>query len=250
MFLGSLKTDTEILRYPPTWLPEKVIWTNYANVFTMQPFARQFLNSVVIMALVCLLTVIVSSCAGYVFAHEPPRGASVLFVILLSATFIPPEATIVPLFRLVSRIGWLDTFYPLVIIMVFLHTAPIATFILRQAYISLPRELGESAAIDGASKFRVFVSIYTPLVRPSIAAVVVLAGWNSWSQYLEPLVYLRSTEKFTVPLALTHFDDPFSGPLWSTQMAATTLSVIPVLVVFLLAQKHVIAGLTAGALKS
>lgn len=250
MLSGSVKSDAEILSYPPTWIPREFRWSNYAAVFELQPFGRQFFNSVFVMALVCLLTVVVSCCAGYAFARIKPVGSSLLFLLLLSATFIPPEATIVPLFRLVGWLNWLDTYYPLVIITVFLHTAPIATFILRQAYLSLPKELGESATLDGASNLRIFLTIYTPLVRPSLAAVVVLAGWHSWSQYLEPLVYLRSTEMFTVPLALTQFNDPFAGPLWSVQMAATTLSVLPVLVLFVFAQRHVIAGLTAGAVKS
>jgi|SRR5690625_1125818 len=250
MVTGSVKSDSEVLSYPPTLFPRDFKWSNYTAVFELQPFGRQFFNSVFVMAMVCLLTVIVSACAGYAFARVKPIGSSVLFLILLSATFIPPEATIVPLFRLVGWLDWIDTYYPLIIITVFLHSAPIATFILRQAYLSLPKELGESARLDGASNMRIFVTIYTPLVRPSLAAVVVLAGWHSWSQYLEPLIYLRSTEMFTVPLALTQFYDPFAGPMWGIQMAATTLSVLPVLVLFLLAQRHVISGLTAGAVKS
>ncbi|MFD5226646.1 carbohydrate ABC transporter permease [Microbacterium sp. NPDC058342] len=250
MLTGSVKSDAEILSYPPTLFPREFQWSNYAAVFELQPFARQFFNSVFVMALVCVLTVIVSTCAGYAFARVKPVGSSILFLVLLSATFIPPEATIVPLFRLVGWLNWIDTYYPLVIITVFLHSAPIATFILRQAYLGLPKELGESARLDGASDLRIFLTIYTPLVRPSLAAVMVLAGWHSWSQYLEPLIYLRSTEMFTVPLALTQFYDPFAGPLWSVQMAATTLSVLPVLALFLFAQRHVISGLTAGAVKS
>lgn len=250
MLSGSFKSDAEILSYPPTWIPSDFRWENYVRVFQLQPFAQQFLNSVVIMALACALTVVVATCAGYAFARIKPFGSGVLFFVLLSANFIPPEATLVPLFRLVSALGWLDTFYPLVIITVFLHTAPIATFIMRQAFLSMPKELGESAMLDGASNLRVFLQIYTPLVRPSLASVVVLAGWHSWSQYLEPLIYLRSTTKFTVPLALTQFNDPFAGPLWSVQMAATTLSVLPVLILFFFAQRHVISGLTAGAVKS
>ncbi|GAA5153026.1 carbohydrate ABC transporter permease [Microbacterium pseudoresistens] len=250
MVLGSVKSDAEILSYPPTLFPSEFKWSNYAQVFELQPFARQFFNSVFVMALVCALTVIVSACAGYAFARVKPLGSSILFLVLLSATFIPPEATIVPLFQLVTSLGWIDTYYPLVIITVFLHSAPIATFILRQAYLGLPKELGESARLDGASDLRIFLTIYTPLVRPSLAAVVVLAGWHSWSQYLEPLIYLRDTEMFTVPLALTQFYDPFAGPMWGIQMAATTLSVLPVLILFLFAQRHVISGLTAGAVKS
>jgi multiple sugar transport system permease protein len=121
---------------------------------------------------------------------------------------------------------------------------------MRQAFVALPGEFEEAAAIDGAGRWRTFLQIYFPLVRPSLASVVVLSCWYSWNQFLEPLVYLRSTNLLTVPVALTRYHDPYGGPQWQLQMAATTLSVIPVLLVFFFAQRHVVAGLTAGGLKS
>lgn len=121
---------------------------------------------------------------------------------------------------------------------------------MRQAFLTLPAEFEEAATIDGSSRLRTMLQIYFPLARPSLASVVVLACWYSWNQFLEPLIYLRSPEKLTVPVALTHHEDPLAGPLWGVQMAATTLSIIPVLLVFFFAQRHVVSGLTAGGLKS
>ncbi|APX33968.1 hypothetical protein BH708_16045 [Brachybacterium sp. P6-10-X1] len=250
MLSASLKSSSEILRYPPTIIPEDVQWGNYADVFALQPFAQQFVNSVVIMALVAVLTLLMSVPAGYALARIKPLASGAIFLVLLSAMFIPPEATIIPLFQYAAELGWVDTHYPLVIFTAVLVTAPIATFVMRQAFLTLPAEFEEAATIDGSSRLRTMLQIYFPLARPSLASVVVLACWYSWNQFLEPLIYLRSPEKLTVPVALTHYEDPIAGPLWGVQMAATTLSVIPVLLVFFVAQRHVVSGLTAGGLKS
>ncbi|GAA2385485.1 carbohydrate ABC transporter permease [Dactylosporangium salmoneum] len=250
MISGSLKSENEILRYPPTILPEVVRWKNYERVFELQPFARQFLNSVLIMAVVCVLTLVLSVFAGYALARVRPIAAGAVFIVLLSGIFLPPEATIIPLFRFAGKLGWTNTFLPLILFTAVLTTSPIATFVMRQAFLSLPAEFDEAAALDGSGRWRTMLRIYLPLARPSLASVVVLSCWYSWNQFLEPLVYIRSTDLLTVPVALTHYNDPMAGPLWSVQMAATTLSVIPVLLVFFFAQRHVVAGLTAGGLKS
>lgn len=250
MVSGSLKSPTEILRYPPTLIPEDIRWDNYTKVFDLQPFTQQFANSVIIMALVTALTMLLSVPAGYALARVRPIASGAIFLVLLSALFIPPEATIIPLFQFAAKLGWVDTHYPLVVFTAVLVTAPIATFVMRQTFLTLPAELEEAATIDGSSRLRTMLQVYLPLARPSLASVVVLSCWYSWNQFLEPLIYVRSPEKLTVPVALTHYEDPIAGPLWGVQMAATTLSVIPVLVVFFLAQRHVISGLTAGGLKS
>jgi multiple sugar transport system permease protein len=250
MMSGSLKSINEILRYPPALLPEIVRWDNYAQVFQLQPFVRQFGNSVLVMVAVCILTIVISVPAGYALARVRPVASGVIFVFILSAIFLPPEATIVPLFQLAAAIGWNNTLWPLIVFTAILTTSPIATFVMRQAFLTIPGEFEEAATVDGSSRWRTMMQIYLPLARPSIAAVIVLSCWYSWNQFLEPLVYLRSQELLTVPVALTHFNDPFAGPLWNVQMAATTLSVIPVLLVFFFAQRHVVAGLTAGGLKS
>lgn len=250
MVSGSLKSRSEILRYPPTLVPDELRWDNYAQVFELQPFDRQFLNSLAIMALVCLLTLAVAIPSGYALARVRPRGAALIFILLLSGIFIPPEAVIVPLFRFSAQLGWLDTYAPLVVFTSMLFTAPVAMFVMRQAFVILPHEFEEAATLDGASRWRTMMRIYLPLAKPSIASAVVFTAWYSWNQFLEPLVYLRSRTMLTVPVALTLFEDPLAGPRWQVQMAATTLSVLPVLIVFLLAQRHIVAGLTAGGMKS
>jgi multiple sugar transport system permease protein len=121
---------------------------------------------------------------------------------------------------------------------------------MRQAFLTLPPEVDEAATIDGAGRMRTMLQISTPLVRPSLASVVVISCWYSWNQFLEPLVYIRDVNLLTVPVALTRFTDTYGQPLWNVQMAATTVSVLPVLLVFFFAQRHVVAGLAAGGLKA
>lgn len=246
---GSLKSNAEIQAYPPTLLPESLRWENYARVFELQPFALQYWNSISIMAMVCLITAVISTCAGYALARVRPAMGNVIFLMLLSGIFIPPEATIIPLFRMASSLGWIDTHLPLIVFTVFIYSGPFATFIMRQAFVAMPAEFGEAAMIDGAGRWRTFLQIYLPIARPSLAASMVLAAWLSWNQYLEPLIYLRSQDKFTVPLAVANFEDVFLGKQLNVEMAATTLSIIPILVLFMFAQRQVIAGLTAGGLK-
>lgn len=250
MVSGSLKSRSEILRYPPSLIPEDIRWDNYLQVFELQPFERQFLNSIAIMALVCAVTIAVAIPSGYALARVRPRGAGAVFILLLCGIFIPPEAVIVPLFRFSAQLGWIDTYVPMVVFTSFLFTAPVAMFVMRQAFVMLPQEFEEAATLDGASRWRTMVQIFLPLAKPSIASAIVFTAWYSWNQFLEPLVYLRSRDMLTVPVALTLFEDPLAGPRWNVQMAATTLSVLPVLIVFLFAQRQIVAGLTAGGMKS
>lgn len=250
MISASLKSINEVLRYPPTIIPEIFQWGNYVQVFTLQPFGRQFANSILVMVLVVAVTLTIAVPAGYALARVRPVGAAAIFLVLLSGVFIPPEAVIVPLFQAAADLGWVDSFTPLVLFTAVLSTAPVAMFIMRQAFLTLPNEFEEAAVLDGATRWRTMVQIFLPLVRPSIASAVVFTAWFSWNQFLEPLVYLRSQTMLTVPVALTLFEDPLAGPRWHIQMAATTISVVPVLIVFLIAQRHVVSGLTAGGLKS
>lgn len=245
----SVKTQAGALAYPPQWIPETFHWDNYRTVFTFQPFGFQFFNSIYIAALVCLITLVTASLAGYAFARLRFPGRNILFVLVLSALFIPPEATIIPLFRNSIAFGWYDTHLPLIIFTSFSSTGTIATFVMRQAFLTIPREYEEAARMDGAGWIRTFVRVMLPMTRPSLAAVVVLSAWHSWNQFLEPLIFIRSAEKLTVPVALAQYVDPYSGPMFNIQSAATTLSIVPLLIVFMLAQRHVVAGLSAGGIK-
>lgn len=248
MVTGSLKGNNEVLSFPPTFFPETLRFDNYVEVFRYQPFANQFFNSIIVLVAVVAITLVVATTAGYAFARVRIPGASIIFLVLLMGIYIPAESTLVPLYRMSAALGWLDTLIPLILIPAL--ASPIAMFVMRQAFLALPAEFGEAATLDGAGRWRIMVQIYVPMVRPALAATTVLTAFYTWNSFLYPLIFLRTRENFTVPLGIAQYEDAYSGPLWSIQLAAATLSVIPVIIVFLLAQRQIISGMTAGGVKS
>lgn len=249
MATSSLKPMSEILQVPPTVWPQSATWDAYGEVFRLQPFAQQYWNSLYIAALVTLGTMAISALAGYAFARIRFRGANALFVLVLAGMLVPAEVTIVPLFRMVNSLGLVDTHWPLIVVPIFGAPSVLATFIMRQFFLGLPRELEEAGRMDGLGRWGIFGRIALPLARPALAAVAIFTFLKSWNLYLEPIVYLSSREKFTLPQALTQYVDAYGGPMWNVQLAATTLTVIPVLAVFLVAQRQFVQGLAHTGLK-
>ncbi|QDB79886.1 carbohydrate ABC transporter permease [Georgenia wutianyii] len=249
MATSSMKTTSEILRVPPTLWPASPSLEPYRQVFELQPFAQQYWNSLYIAALVTVGTILFSSMAGYAFARVRFPGANLLFVVVLIGLLVPIEVTIVPLFRMVNTLGLIDTHWPLIVIPILGAPSVLATFIMRQFFLGLPGELEEAGRMDGLSRFGIFWRIAFPLARPAVAAVAIFMFLKSWNMYLEPIVFLSSRENFTLPQALTQYVDAYGGPIWNVQLAATTLTVIPVLVVFIFAQRQFIQGLAQTGLK-
>lgn len=249
MVTSSLKPVDEIFAFPPRLLPRTWEWGSYAEVFRLQPFARQYFNSAYIAVLVTAGTLLVSSMAGYAFARVPFRGRGPLFVLLLSALLMPAEVTVIPLYRLMGTLGVTDTHWPLIVVPIFGAQSVFGTFIMRQFFVSLPYELEEAGRLDGLGRFGLFFRIALPLAKPALSALAIIAFLNSWNLFLEPLVYLRSKELFTLPLALTQFRDTYGSPIWNVQLAATSLTVVPVLLVFLAAQRQFIQGIAHSGLK-
>jgi multiple sugar transport system permease protein len=187
--------------------------------------------------------------AGYAFARIRFPGANALFIVVLTGLLIPSEVTIVPLFRMFLKLGWVNTHWPLVLIPVFGAPSVFATFVMRQFFIALPAELEEAARVDGLGRFRIFRTIALPLARPALASVAIFTFLHSWNLYLEPIVFLSTPSKFTLPQALTQYTDAYGGPMWNIQLAAATLTALPVLIVFVLAQKQFVEGLAHTGLK-
>lgn len=249
MVASSFKPAGEIFRTPPTLWPENPTLQGYIDAFTVAPLAQQYWNSFYIAVLVTVGTVIVSSCAGFAFARIRFPGANVIFLVVLAGLMVPSEVTIVPLFRMVSEIGLLNTHWPLILIPMLGGPSVLCTFIMRQFFLGLPIELEEAGRIDGLSIFGVFRKVAFPLAGPAIASVAILSFLKSWNLYLEPLVFLSSKTNFTLPLALTQYDDGYGNILWTAQLAATTTTVIPLLLVFLFAQRFFVEGLARTGLK-
>lgn len=249
MVTSSLKPEAEIFAFPPSLLPGQPSFDAYRRVFELQPFGRQYLNSLYISLLVTAGTMAVASLAGYGFARIRFRGQGPLFVLVLTGLLIPSEVTIVPLFRIFSAWGMIDTHWPLILVPIFGAPAVLATFIMRQFFITLPAELEEAARIDGLGRAGMFWRVALPLARPALGAVSIFTFLHSWNLYLEPVVFLSSPDNFTLPQALTQFTDAYGGGLYSVQLAAASMTALPVLVVFIVAQKQFIEGLAHTGLK-
>jgi multiple sugar transport system permease protein len=249
MVSGSLKPQIEIFATPPTLIPRNVQWENYARVFELQPFARQYWNSVWIATVVTIGTLVFSSLSGYAFARIRFWGSGVLFVLLLSALMMPEEVIIVPKFMLVQRLSLDDTHWPLVIFPIFGAQGVVATFMMRQHFLGLPDELEEAARLDGLNRWGMFWLIAIPISRPILTAVAIITFLYSWNSFLEPLVYLQSSDLFTLPIALRAFTNEYGIPIWEVQLAATTLSVLPILVFYMLAQRLVVESFASSGVK-
>ncbi len=249
MVTSSIKPISDILAFPPQFVPRNFDWSTYSKVFELQPFARQYWNSAYIAAIVTLGTMTFSSMAGYAFARIRFPYSNAIFMIVLLGLLIPSEVTIVPLFQLFLKLGLVNTHVPLIVVPIFGAPSVFATFVMRQFFISLPGELEEAARVDGLGRFKIFWTIALPLARPALASVAIFTFLYSWNMYLEPLVYLSSAEKFTLPQALTQFVDNYGGPMWNIQLAAATLTALPVLAVFVVAQKQFVEGLAHTGLK-
>jgi multiple sugar transport system permease protein len=249
MVTSSLKPISDIFVFPPQLFPTHPDWSTYKQVFTIQPFAQQYWNSAWIAAVVTTATLAVSSMAGYAFARIRFPGANALFIVVLTGLLIPSEVTIVPLFQMFLKLGWVNTHWPLVLIPVFGAPSVFATFVMRQFFIALPQELEEAARVDGLGRFKIFRTIALPLARPALASVAIFTFLHSWNLYLEPIVFLSTPSRFTLPQALTQYTDAYGGPMWNIQLAAATLTALPVLIVFVLAQKQFVEGLAHTGLK-
>jgi multiple sugar transport system permease protein len=249
MVTSSVKPVGEIFAFPPSLVPTDVSLDAYGQVFTVQPFARQYFNSMYIALLVTAGTMVVAALAGYAFARIRFRGQNVLFLVVLTGLLIPSEVTIVPLFQMFRAWGMIDTHWPLILVPIFGAPSVLATFIMRQFFITLPVELEEAARVDGLGRFATFLRIALPLARPALGAVAIFTFLHSWNLYLEPIVFLSTPEKFTIPQALTQFVDTYGGPMWNVQLAAAALTAIPVLAVFVFAQRQFIEGLAHTGIK-
>jgi len=249
MVTSSIKPISDIFAFPPDIIPQRVDLSTYAQVFELQPFAQQYWNSAYIAALVTGGTMLFSSMAGYAFARIRFPFANALFMVVLVGLLIPAEVTIVPLFQMFLSWDMINTHWPLILVPIFGAPSVFATFVMRQFFIALPKELEEAARVDGLGRFKIFWTIALPLARPALGAVGIFTFLHSWNLYLEPIVFLSTPELFTLPQALTQFTDAYGGAMWNIQLAAATMTAIPILIVFIIAQRQFVEGLAHTGLK-
>jgi len=249
MITSSFKPINEIFAFPPTLLPQNPTVQPYIDAVTLQPFALQYFNSMYIAIVVTAATMLFSAMAGYAFARIRFPGADFLFLIVLAGLLVPSEVTIVPLFQMFNTLGLINTHWPLLLVSTFGAPSVLATFIMRQFFITLPVELEEAATLDGLTRAGIWWRISMPLAKSALAAVAIFTFLHTWNLYLEPTVYLQSPELFTLPQALTRYTDAYGGQQWNVQLAAATMTAVPVLIVFLFAQRQFVEGLSQTGLK-
>ena len=245
MISTSLTTTGELFKLPPQLIPNPVDTSAYERLFTQVPIVRWVLNSVGIALSVTLLQVLSSAMAAYAFTRLNFRGRNAIFVLFLATLMVPFQVMIVPLFIELRYMGLLDSYAGLIIPEM---AMPFGVFLLRQAFMGLPRELEEAAFVDGAGHVRVFFTLVLPLSKPAVATVAVFSFMGSWNNFLWPLIVINSPELMTLPLGLSSLSSRFVTD-WNLLLGGATISVLPIVAVFLFAQRYVLQGVAMSGLK-
>ena len=246
MISSSLKPNYQVLEYPPRWLPRPIMWSNYPEALTYVPFGRYTMNTLLVSVLTIVGHLVSSTLVGYGFARLRAPGKDGLFVILLATMMLPYPVTMVPIYVGFKNLGWINTFRPLIVPAFF--GSPFYIFLLRQFFMTLPPELEDAARVDGASAFQIFTRVILPNAVPALATVAVFSFQTSWNDFLAPLIYLHDQTKYTVSLGLSFFRNSYDVR-WAYLMAASLVTMLPVVIVFFLAQRLFIEGIALTGMK-
>ncbi|QOR70066.1 carbohydrate ABC transporter permease [Ruania alkalisoli] len=247
MVSSSLKQNLDIFEIPLRWIPNPLVWDNYADVWTGErSMLRYFSNSTVVVVATIVGELAVVSLAGYAFGQLRFKGQNALFLAFLATSMVPAQLLLVPRFMFFRQIGLYDTLWALILPGL---ASVFATFLLRQHFASAPRELGEAARIDGAGEGRIFWSIYLPMARPALAALAILIFDSTWNDYESALIMITDEAKYTVPLGLTRFMSEDGTVSMGPAMAGSVSSLIPVLVIFLIFQRHFLRSMARVGLR-
>ena len=246
MVFTSLKPMEEIVRYPPTFFPEKIVWQNYLDTITAFPFWRYARNTLLITVLVVFGNVLSNSFIAYGFAKLDFPGKKLMFALVLSTMMIPGFVTMIPQYVLFSKIGWVGTYLPLIVPSFFGNAFNI--FLMRQFYLSINDELIEAAEIDGANHFYIWSRLMLPLTKPALITIAINSFNAAWNDFLGPLLYIQDQEKYTLQIGLQVFQNRATTQ-WNYLMAGATLVLIPTILIFFFAQSYFIEGmdLTGGS---
>ena len=246
MFATALKSDMQLFQVPPTWVPNPPIWENFVQVFREVPFGRFIQNSAVLVTWNVVGQVISTTLIAYGFARLRFPGRNVLFLIVLATLMVPKQVTLVPQFILFAKLGWVNTYLPL--ILPAFTGSPFLIFLMRQYMMTIPLDLDEAATIDGATRLQILRHVIIPMSIPAIVLVAVFTFTDVWNDFMGPLIYLNDPEKFTVSLGLSFFQGA-KETSWHLLMAGSLMSMIPPMIVFFLAQKRLLGGLAAAGIK-
>lgn len=248
MLTSSLKNELEIFMYPPQWIPRPPRWDNYVNAWRALPFAHFFMNTVFVTGGRLIGELFACSLVAFGFSRLNARGREVLFGLLLATMMLPGQVTMIPIYILFSKIGWVNTFKPMIIPAFF--GAPFYIFMLRQFFMTIPLALDEAARIDGAGSFTIYHTIFLPLARAPLLAMSIFIFMGSWNDFLGPLIYLHEMENYTLALGLQLFQSYGEyATRWDLIMAASTVLALPPLLIFFLTQRYFIRGIALTGIK-
>lgn len=245
MLSTSLKADQYVLAFPPEFWPREGTFASYQRLAELFPIGRLFLNSLFVASLSTAGQLLTSSLAAYAFARIEFRGRDVLFLLYLATLMIPFQVKITPLFILMRQLGWINTYQGLILPGLF---SAFGVFLLRQSFLTLPREFEEAALIEGASPFTIYSRIILPLSKPALATLAVFAFMESWNSFLWPLFVVRDEQLMTLPVGLAALHGRWLTQ-WNLVMAGAVITVVPMLIVYLLAQRYFERGILLSGLK-
>jgi multiple sugar transport system permease protein len=243
MLSNALRLDREIFVVPPILLPGEIQWHNFAQAWRYLPFGRFFLNSAVVALAVTLIVLVVSSLAGYAFARLRFPGRGGLFVAYLSTLMIPQAVIVIPLFLMMSWLGWVDSYQALILPVAF---SSFGTFLLRQFFLTIPKELEEAALVDGASHIRILLTVFIPLSLPALGLLALFTFTGQWNSFLWPLIVVNGPDHATLPLGLTMFQGQ-QGTQWNYMMAGATIAMAPGLLLTILMHRYIFKGIAVGS---
>ena len=247
MIRSALMSLSQIFVMPPVWIPNPIKWDNFSRALTVLPFSKFFVNTLIIVVLSMIGTVVSSTIAAFGFSRIEWKGRNLIFMILLSGMMLPGAVTLIPTFIGWKELGFYDTYVPM-IVPAFFGGGIFNIFLLRQFYMGIPRDFDEAAVIDGASFFQIYYRLILPLSRSAVIVVSLFTFLNVWNDFFGPLIYLKSAEKYTLALGLQMFQGTYSSQ-WDLLMAASMTVILPCVIVFLVGQRYFLEGITLTGLK-
>lgn len=242
MVTASLKTLDEVFLFPPSWWPKELQWQNYREALTFMPFGRYALNTILVTSANVVGTVLSCSLVAFAFARLRAKARDVMFLFVLSTMMLPPQVTMIPVYILFQRLGMVDTYWPLTL-PAFFATSPFSIFLLRQFFMTVPKELDEAALIDGCSYFGIWWRVLLPAAKPALLTVALFTFTAHWNDLLGPLIYINSYEKLTLALGLANFRAMYGATPWHLLMAASIVVVAPCLLVYGFSQRYFMQGI-------
>lgn len=245
MIITSLKEANEVMSMPPVWIPSSWEWSNYAEAWAKAPFDTYFMNSMIITVVVTVGELITTILAAYAFSRMSFYGRDVLFVLFLATMMVPGEVLLIPNYVTVTEFGWLNSYEALIVP----WTASVfAIFLLRQWFLNMPKELSYAAKIDGCKDRHILLYVFVPLAKPSLVTIALLKIVGSWNAFLWPLIVTNSVEMRTLPVGLTSFTTE-AGTIYELLMAASTMVILPMVLLFFFTQKYIVAGVARAGIK-